>query len=131
MKTIKYKTYWSYAGPGIKRAEPLSDFVLDILYLMEVNGVIPPLAILNTVLRGGGGNGGMSPGTAWKPFEISEEEYNELVQALLQLDVEQAKQKHPYVCFERVIFDPELNICTNHLDWLQRVNQKYKRENGS
>lgn len=131
MRNVKYKTYWSYAGPGIKRAEPLSEFVLDILYLMEVNGVIPPLAILNKVLLGGGGNGGMSPGTAWKPFEISEEEYNELVQALLQLDVEQAKQKHPYVRFERVIVDPELHICTDHLDWLQRIIQKYKHKKES
>jgi hypothetical protein len=50
MRTIKYKTHWSYVGRGIKREGVLTDFLLDVLYLMEDTGVIPPLAVLNQVL---------------------------------------------------------------------------------
>ncbi len=128
MRTVKYRTSWSYLGPSTKRAQPLTDFVLDILYLMENTGVIPPLIVLNTVLRSGGTGGGMGPGTTWKPFEISEPEYTELVSALRTLDVAQARQHHPYMRFEQVIIDPELNLCTDYLDWLQRAHQKYRRE---
>jgi hypothetical protein len=94
--------------------------------LMEDTGVIPPLAVLNQVLQGGGNAGGMGPGTTWKPFTITEQEYDELVAALVELDVAAAKQAHPYVAFEHIIIDNELNACTEHLDWLQQVSRKYR-----
>jgi hypothetical protein len=128
MRTIKYRTSWSYLGSSTKRVQPLTDFVLDILYLMENTGVVPPLVVLNTVLRSGGSNGGMGPGTTWKPFEISESEYAELVNALRTLDVAQARQHHPYVRFTQVIIDPELNLCTDYLDWLQRSHEQYRQD---
>jgi hypothetical protein len=126
MRTIKYKTHWSYAGKGIKHEAVLTDFLLDVLYLMEDTGVIPPLVVLNQVLQGGGNAGGMGPGTNWKPFAITEQEYDELVAALLELDVAEVKQAHPYVAFERVSIDHELNACTEYLDWLQQVSRKYR-----
>jgi hypothetical protein len=128
MRTVKYRTSWSYLGSSTKRTQPLIDFVLDILYLMENTGVVPPLVVLNTVLRSGGTGGGMGPGTTWKPFEISESEYAELVNALRILDVVQARQQHPYVRFEQVIIDPELDLCTDYLDWLQRSHKQYRQD---
>jgi hypothetical protein len=128
MRIVKYRTSWSYLGSGTKRVHPLTDFVLDILYLMENTGVIPPLVVLNTVLRSGGTGGGMGPETSWKPFEISEAEYAELVNTLCTLDVAQARQHHPYVRFEQVIIDPELNLCTDYLDWLQRSHAQYRQD---
>jgi hypothetical protein len=82
MRRVKYKTYWAYAGKGIPREGSLLDLVLDILYYgVSPQGVLPPLNILNTALKGGGSTGGMSPDTKWRPFEISDAEYVELVQA--------------------------------------------------
>ena len=95
---------------------------------MEDTGVVPPLVVLNTVLQSGGSDGGMGPGTTWKPFEISESEYAELVNALCTLDVAQARQHHPYVRFAQVIIDPELNLCTDYLDWLQRSHEQYRQD---
>jgi hypothetical protein len=80
MREVRYKTHWSYLGPAIKRSAPLSEFVLDIVYLMGSDGVIPPFHILNEVLQSGGNNGGMGPGTSWRKFKIKEAEYQELVE---------------------------------------------------
>jgi hypothetical protein len=125
VRVVNYKTHWSYAGRAVKRQEPLADFVLDVLYLMEDNGVIPPLHVLNEILQDGGSNGGMGPGTSWRGFKIKSEEYNELIQALLSLNIEEAKQKHPYVRFQKVIVDEELNQASTHHEWLSAVIAKY------
>ena len=126
MRNISYKTHWSYTGT-VKRQGTLVDLILDILYLMEESGVIPPLVILNQVLQSGGDSGGMGPGTTWKPFQIDQSEYEELVQALLNLDIESSRKSHPYVRFERIIVDPELNTCTIYLDWLTKSHAKYSK----
>ena len=125
MRDVSYTTYWSYGSSGVKRKAPLVDFVLDILYLMENNGVIPPLHVLNEVLQGGGSNGGMGPGTAWRPFSIKEAEYKELVEALLQLDIVEAKKSHRYMMFQKVIVDESLHQCSTYHDWLRAVATKY------
>ena len=102
---------------------------MDIFYLVEVNGVIPPLVVLNEVLQQGSCGGGMSPETAWKPFTITEDEYAELVEALTTLDLAEAKKNHPYMAsVERIIVDDELNECTVHIEWLRRLVRKYPRE---
>ena len=125
MREVSYKTHWSYAGTALKRKAPLSEFVLDIMYLIESSGVIPPFHILNEVLLQGGDNGGMGPGTSWRRFSLNEDEYQELVDALLKLDVAEAKKTHPYVYFQRIIVDETLNHRHTYLDWLQAVSRKY------
>lgn len=126
MRNIIYKTSWSY-NRSSKRQGTLVDLVLDILYLMEETGVIPPMPILNQVLQSGGGSGGMGPGTSWKPFQIDQTEYAELVDALLHFDIESGRQSHPYVSFERVIIDSELDKCTDYIDWLTKSHAKYAK----
>ena len=125
MREVSYKTHWAYAGKGIKRKALLVEFVLDILYLMNTSGVIPPFHVLNEVLRQGGSSGGMGPGTSWRPFSIKDAEYQELVETLLKLDVAEAKKTHPYVYFERVIRDESLETSASYIDWLQGVSRKY------
>jgi hypothetical protein len=125
MQSVNYKTHWSYGGQGVKRKALLADFILDILYLMEIKGVIPPLHILNEVLLKGGNTGGMGPGTSWRPFSISENEYKELVEALLQLEVSEAKKIHPYIRFEKVTVDQDLHQKTTYLEWLEAITAKY------
>jgi hypothetical protein len=112
-------------GPTRKRGT-LIELVLDIPYLMDSTGVIPPLSVLNEVLREGGNNGGMSPGTEWKPFEITEAEYTELVNVFLAANLDELKQDHPYAYFDRVIVDEELQHCKDYDEWLTQVTQKYK-----
>ena len=108
-----------------ERQGTLMELVLDIPYLMEESGVIPPLIVLNQVLQSGGDTGGMGPGTTWQPFQIDPEEYAELVQALLHLDVELVRHVHPYVTFKQVIVDPDLDSCTEYVRWLENVHTKY------
>ena len=92
---------------------------------MELTGVIPPLHVLNETLLSGGDRGGMSPGTSWKPFRITEDEYQELVESLLSLDFAEAKKYHPYVSFENIIVDETLHHCSTRLEWLKAVSEKY------
>lgn len=125
MRAVKYKTHWSYLGPGIPRENTLAEFLLDIPYLMETRGVIPPFAVLKKILSSGGNNGGMGPGTSWRPFQLKPEEYPELVEALLAINPEEARKNHPYVRFKRVIFDDELSDCEDETEWSRRVAEKY------
>jgi len=126
VRKIAYKTSWSYNGSA-KRQGTLVDLVLDILYLMEETGVIPPMPILNHVLQSGGGSGGMGPGTSWKPFHIDEKEYKELILALQHLDVEDARKLHPYIRFKQITIDPEFENCTDYIDWLTKSHDKYAK----
>lgn len=70
--------------------------MLDIPYFMD-DGKIPPLSVVNQKFAEGGYSGGMSPGTVWKPFQIDEAEYEALVEALKNLDVETARKRHPFI----------------------------------
>jgi hypothetical protein len=60
----------------ITRLSPIS-------YSLVVDRVLPSLEELNRVLQTGRNDKGMSGGTEWKPFTITEEEYSELCEALL------------------------------------------------
>lgn len=125
MRRVRYRCHWSHLGPATRKQGSLVDLVLDIVYLMDRTGVIPPFLVLNEVLRDGGNNGGMGPGTTWRPFEITEVEYKELVDALSALNITEARQEHPYATFERAIVDEELNKCTSYEAWLRSASQKY------
>jgi hypothetical protein len=127
MRTVKYKTYWSYLGPGVPREGTLADLILDIPYLMDVTGVIPPLHVLNEVLEKGGDNGGMGPGTTWRRFKINEAEYAELVEALLSVNPREARERHPYVAFDKVIVDEELNNSAGYIEWVYNSANKYRK----
>ncbi|MFN8374801.1 MAG: hypothetical protein U0694_18220 [Anaerolineae bacterium] len=98
----------------------------DIPYLM-VQGVIPPLQILNQVFGKGGDSGGMGPVTSWRPFKIDEAEYKELVEALLNLDIIEARKTHPYATFQRITVDESLHQIKNYHEWLGVVSTKYPR----
>jgi hypothetical protein len=124
MKTITYKTHWS-AGAGVKRKLPLSEFILDI-FLIGADGVLPPFHVLNEFLQEGGNNGGMSPGTTWKPFTITESEYDELVETLLRLNVEDAKRTHPYINFMKIQVDESLHHHPTYYQWQAGIALKYQ-----
>lgn len=123
MRKVWYRTFWAADDwfPGFRR-NSLEYFLLDIPYFMD-DGVIPPLQELNKVLSGGGGSGGMSPGTVWKPFQIDEAEYKALVEALLGLDVETLRKKHPFIRDDVKVFVVGKRFRKSKVnpDWRHRV----------
>src|SRR5258708_4282113 len=81
-RIIKYRRHESH-GPTESREAPLWAFFFDVPYLL-VFGVFPPRHVLNSYLRIGGGDGGMSPGTSWEPFELTEDEYISVLPLVLK-----------------------------------------------
>ena len=85
MKKVSY-TLVAPIGSGTARKKgTLPDLVMAVPYLLSGysnGGFIPPLIVLNDVLKTDGSEGGMSGGCKWSPFEIDEEEYKSLVKAL-------------------------------------------------
>src|SRR5690349_3761049 len=70
-------------------------FIYDIPYFGAC-GVFPPFHLLNLQLRRGGSQGGMSPGATWEPFELSPEEYRDLVEAVRTVPVESLRDRARY-----------------------------------
>lgn len=124
---IKYTRHEFHASDQNGEA-PLEVFLLDIPYLL-MYGVIPPLPVINEILKSGGGDGGMSPGTSWEPFTITETEYKELVSCLLALDLNQMTQQMQ-VRFvpDEIIEDQSFNTISTHAEWLINISKKYKKK---
>ena len=87
MKDIRFK---NFAATGPREAPweyaKLVEFLLIspiFAYELKAFGVIPPLHVINEVLSKGSYDAGMGGGSEWKAFEISKEEYIELVEHLL------------------------------------------------
>ena len=51
----------------------------------------------------------MGSGTIWNDFEITEAEYDELVDTLMKLNMSVERKYHPYMSFKQVIFDEKLS----------------------
>ncbi|MDY7093829.1 MAG: hypothetical protein SX243_12730 [Acidobacteriota bacterium] len=86
LPTVKARELWG-VGPTAAPWErlPLDRFVrtapgLD--YALLAHGTLPPQAVLNDFLARGESNAGMSGAMIWKPLEVSEAEYDELVEVL-------------------------------------------------
>lgn len=81
MRTLEYEVLPAI-GPGtVKESGTLKDLLFEIPYLLA-SGLIPPLRVLNELLRTGVHDAGMSGGCKWRPFEISQAEYEELAASL-------------------------------------------------
>ncbi len=106
------------------RESSLLSFVYDIPYFPPC-GVFPPFVLLNQFLALGSCGGGMSPGTSWEPFSVSEEEYAELVQALETTALPQIKP-HARYAWVRPILDPSLDHVDLYLVWALAVGLKHR-----
>ena len=81
MRRIAYVNLPAF-GPGEQPTQgSLADLVRDIPYLL-VAGMIPPLPVVNEMLRRGECDAGMSGGCRWPPMELSSAEFSELVAEL-------------------------------------------------
>lgn len=106
------------------REAPLSAFLFDIPNLGAC-GVFPPLHLLNQRLRSGGGDGGMSPGASWEPFEITEAEYKAILNQVLNPDLKQLKHFSRY-SWQRFILDPAFDGYQDYWQWFLAVCQKHR-----
>ncbi|NEO85911.1 MAG: hypothetical protein F6J87_16900 [Spirulina sp. SIO3F2] len=61
----------------------LVDFLLEIPSLLDF-GFIPPLKVMNLLLLSGEMDAGMGHALEWEAFQLSEDEYSALVDALLE-----------------------------------------------
>src|ERR1044072_663246 len=69
-------------GPGTtKKRGSLAELVHDIPYFIT-NGLIPPPIVLESVLREGVVDAGMSGGCRWQPFDMTAAQYEEIVREL-------------------------------------------------
>ena len=97
---------------------PLEYFLLNtplFFYELKAFGVIPPLHILNEKLILGEQDSGMGGACNWKPFQVTEEEYVELVESLLT---------NPEL---EIIEDKELWVKQNFKKWHGALLSKYGR----
>ena len=125
MRIVRYERFEFHQDTPDEREASLAEFVLDVPYLVA-RGVIPPLHILNEVTRTGGGDAGMSPGAVWDPFEVTPEEYQELLVHLSHADLEELRRQHrARFVPDRVIVDETLHESPTHLDWIRNVHRKY------
>jgi len=106
------------------RDAPLSVFLFDVPYLGAC-GVFPPLHLLNWLLRRGGGDGGMSPGASWEPFEISPAEYEAVVAQVLSPDRRVLESEARYF-WQEFVLDHEFDQDADWFTWTKRVCAKHR-----
>ena len=68
-------------GDQVREAEGRLVQLLDSIPYLLVE-LIPPLNVMNQVLATGLADAGMSGGCQWEPFQLTEDEYREVVEAL-------------------------------------------------
>ena len=119
MREVSFKNLPAL-GPGDAPSESalLAEFLLTtpvFAHALRSFGVVPPIHILNEVLSSGSYDAGMSGGASWEPFEVSAEEYEELVEQLTtSLD-------------HSIIEDPELWDRSTYEKWHGALLSKYAR----
>ncbi len=102
----------------------LLSFVHDIPYF-GVCGIFPPFHVANEIFHRGSAGGGMSPGTTWEPFTISEKEYADLVEAIQNTPVDDLKPNARYA-FAKFTFDSEFDQIRTWLEWITACGKKYR-----
>lgn len=117
MRQVEYERHWFWPNGHEPFRGNLVDLILDIDYFIELHGVIPPFEILKEKLAEGRRSG---MGTHWTPIPLSLLEYEEIVTALRELDVLKARALHPYIRFERIVFDEFLS--THHFREITKEN---------
>jgi hypothetical protein len=114
MMDVRFKQH-AALGPSQWTYAQLPDFVFSLPLFMprEYEQPIPPLTVLNEIFTSGKLDAGMSGGCEWKPFEISQGQYDELVQELLT--------RPQY----RFVIDDDLATAKSVRQWRGKVLSKY------
>ena len=125
LREVRYERY-EYQRPEkhSQHTGTLLIFVYDIPHFAAC-GVFPPLHIANQILIRGKAGGGMSSGTLWEPFAISEEEYRLLAEAVQSTPISQIKP-HARYAFVPMKFDHSFDHMEEWQDWFRAVCQKHR-----
>lgn len=76
MREVSFEVYPRSRPVDDPERGDVADLLLAVPYLLSL-GVIPPLSVVNEILRSGFDDAGMSGGCRWEPFEIDAEEWQE------------------------------------------------------
>lgn len=117
MRTVAYKVLPGMGRGKSKREGTLQDLLESVPYFF-LKGFIPPLTVVNEILRRGRADAGMSGGCEWAPFEIDPAEYEALVEALLTT---------PHAGYRRVPPSAEAKLAS-YGAWLAWVSAELERE---
>lgn len=82
VRTVEFETF-GLDGSATARRGSLAELLKHVPTVLVVPpGVIPPLRVVNDILRRGSADAGMSGGCRWRPFSIDAGEWDELRAAL-------------------------------------------------
>jgi hypothetical protein len=123
LREVRYERY-EYLGQSTAHTGSLLTFVYDIPHF-DACGIFPPFHVANQVFIKGIAGGGMSPGTSWEPFAISEEEYSALVKAVQETPLAEIKP-HARYAFVAMQFDSSFDHIDERRDWFQAVCNKHR-----
>lgn len=118
--TVKYRNMYGVGATSDPwENAPLEEFVRiapHLGYIIIVNNILPPIAVLNDFFKKGDDNAGMGGSIIWKPFKIDKNEYNDLVEILCtdpNLDISQ---------------DETHNEITQFKLWVKKIIQEKKNK---
>jgi hypothetical protein len=80
MRNVRF-TVLGGADGSFEEHGTVSDLLSSVPYLLSAR-LVPPRHVVNDLLEKGGSDAGMSGGCTWDPFQITEQEWNDLVQDL-------------------------------------------------
>lgn len=126
MRSVKYKRHEFHHKHPRTRNEELHRFLLDVPYLLYF-GVVPSREAINEFLKDGGGDGGMSPGASWVPFELTHDEYWEVVERWDRMDLVKERADGHFRYDPKVfVQDHEIMNIPRHGTYLSRSRKKYE-----
>jgi len=126
LRDVTYERYEFHADENTAHSGTLLTFLYDIPYF-NACGVFPPLHIANQIFSRGTAGGGMSPGTKWEPFTLSEDEYAALVEAVKRTPVSEIKP-HARYAFLPMKFDHTFDDISEWKAWFAAVCTKHREE---
>ena len=126
MRIVRYKQSEYLMPWKWRKKNPVYRFILDIPYALYFS-IVPGRDALNEVLRSGSAGGVMGTGLYWDPFEVAEEEYEEITDHWRTFDLRKVLkfrvENMPDLSF---VFDDEILAVPHHLDYIRASHAKYE-----
>lgn len=127
MRVITYTIQKGYIW-SLKRHKKalLHEFILHIPYALYFT-VAPSREALNEFLQKGLSGGGQSATFSWEPFEVSREEYDEILTAWKETNLRLIlKYKIEDIPDLSLVLDDKIMSIERHADYLKKSREKYQ-----